>query len=327
VKDLEGVLAYFVADEAFAEELLRAGAPPVNTDDRNIIEFSFGRAVGKPMNSVIPELREAAHRRGHDRPTVAGTVDWRRVDEQNLSIGLLLDAPPAVYGFLDEAQRKTATALTAYVNGNIGGAVASWSPPSVDAANITELAATADMLGWAQDARASEYIDRLALTNVAEATLLRAMVLARRGFFADAAAAFEIAYQGFRKQPWAIMPVLQNSFPIAEYVAAQDSTGGFARQIYSAIEQPFSVYTFEADRRKTLLALGKLIDGAAYSEFTRRAVTLFEPNVPWDREFLQTRHDCYKTLGDARQRIAEIELKRFLRGEPQRLDPAPSAAR
>jgi hypothetical protein len=326
VKDVEGVLAYFVADAAFAEELLRAGAPAVNTDDRNVIEFSFGRAVGKPMNSVIPQLREAAHRHGHDRPTVAGTVDWRRVDEQNLSIGLLLDAPPAVYGFLDDAQRKTAAALTAYVNGNIGDAVASWSPPSVDAANITELAAIADMLGWAQDAQATEYIDRLALTNAAEATLLRAMALARRGFFADAAAAFEIAYQEFRKQPWAIVPVFQNSFPIAEYVAAQDPTGAFARQIYSAIEQPFSVYTFEAERRKTLLALGKLIDGVTYSELTRRALTLFEPNVPWDRDFLQTRYDCYNGLGDVRTSTAEVELKRFLRGEPQPLDPAGSAA-
>jgi hypothetical protein len=44
---VEGFLSHFVANEAFAREIMAAKKSFLNTDDRNHIEFGFARSVGK----------------------------------------------------------------------------------------------------------------------------------------------------------------------------------------------------------------------------------------------------------------------------------------
>ena len=73
---------------------------------------------------------------------------------------------------------------------------------------------------------------------------------------------------------------------------------------------------FESDRRKALLAVARVIDSRGYSEYTRKAVAAFEPDVLWERQFLQTRRDCYRTLGDPLAAKAERDLAAFIKAEP-----------
>jgi hypothetical protein len=58
------------------------------------------------------------------------------------------------------------------------------------------------------------------------------------------------------------------------------------------------------------------VSAAGYSEYTRKAVAVFEPNVLWERQFLQTRRDCYRTLGDPLAAKAERDLAAFIKAEP-----------
>src|SRR6185369_1414299 len=44
--DLEGVLAHFLANQQFTATMAGKAGVPINTDDRNVVEFGFARSVG-----------------------------------------------------------------------------------------------------------------------------------------------------------------------------------------------------------------------------------------------------------------------------------------
>jgi hypothetical protein len=46
----------------------------------------------------------------------------------------------------------------------------------------------------------------------------------------------------------------------------------------------------------------------------------FEPNVPWDRQFLKGRRDCYRELGDPLLAKAEKDLASFHASEAEPTD-------
>ena len=157
--------------------------------------------------------------------------------------------------------------------------------------------------------------------------MLLGFLRSRQGRFQEATTALEAGFISFRSDPWVMSPIYNNSFTIAHFVASQDPTGAIASRLYRALEKPFCVFAAEQERRRTLALLGVLADGANLGESTRKAVEAFEPDVPWDRKFLEVRRDCYRSLGDPKLAKAEQDLARFLKAEPQPLDvrPAPSA--
>ena len=328
VTDLEGFLAHYVANESFAKEIAGGGGTLVNTDDRNVIEFGFARTVGRTTGLRIPELREEAHRRGQDRPILlSGEVDWSKVIDQNLAMDIQLGlARPAPYSFLDDGQRRRLAAASAYVAGNLPKALALWREQTREAETLTELAMMADMLAWSGDPGAFKYIEKLREVNPGEASMLQAFVYSRQGQFPEATGALEAAYLSCREDPWVMSSILASSFNIADYVASQD-TAGLAPRLYHALEEPFSVNAGEEGRRHALTLIGALVDRNAFSEYTRKAVESFEPDVPWDRNFLEVRRNCYRALSDPRTAKAEADFARFMSTEAQPLlmgaQPAP----
>lgn len=111
-----------------------------------------------------------------------------------------------------------------------------------------------------------------------------------------------------------------HSFHVAEFIASQDKTGTLGPRLYRALEKPFAVSVSESDRRRALALIAATIDRAGFSEYSRKAIAAYEPNVPWDREFLQVRRDCYRALSDPRAEIADRELSQFLKAEPAPLE-------
>lgn len=323
VTDLEGVLAHYVANSSFAKEMAGNQKSIVNTDDQNLIEFGFARTVGKQTAVKVPELREAAHRRGEDRPALVGAnVDWGRVDDQNGEIDIQLGLPrPPPFSFLDNGQRRRLAAEVAYLGGDLPGALALWRGQSHDAETLTELAMMADILAWSADAEtALKYIEKLNELNPGEAAMLLAFVRYREGRSVEAAVALERAFIFCRSDPWVMSAIFKNGLGVANFIASQDRSGALAAQLYRALEEPFSVYAWDAERRRTLAAIAVFVDREGFSEYTRKAIAGFEPNVPWDRKFLETRRDCYRALHDPLAAKAERELAQFVRREAQPLD-------
>ena len=50
--------------------------------------------------------------------------------------------------------------------------------------------------------------------------------------------------------------------------------------------------------RQDIVADADRLDRTRFTDVTRAAVRDFEPNVPWNEEFLTTRANCYATVGD-----------------------------
>lgn len=178
------------------------------------------------------------------------------------------------------------------------------------------------VLAWTGDPSATAYIDKVAELNPGEASMLLAFLRSRQGRFTETAVALESAYISLRTDPWVMAQICKKSFDIAHYLASTDPSGAVAVRLFRALEQPFSVYAFEEDRRKTLPLIGVLADRRTPGEYTRKAIESFEPNIPWDRQFLQVRRDCYRALGDPRAAQAERDLAKFMQAEPQPIEPA-----
>ena len=93
---VEGVLARFVAGPAFAERL-RASGTPLNTDDRNTLEFGFARTLGVEGLLDMAAVRDAASEAGANHPELTGgEIDLARIEDERLTVfSGIGEAPPA----------------------------------------------------------------------------------------------------------------------------------------------------------------------------------------------------------------------------------------
>jgi spermidine synthase len=323
VTDVEGLLAHYVANTSFTTEIAREPDTVLNTDDRNSVEFGFARSVGNFKGFDIPQLREAVHRHGADRPLlVVGSIDWNRVDDLNLTINLPLgQTPPPSYDFLDGDQRRRVAAETAYIDGNIANALQLWRSQPRDAEGLTEAAMMAELLAADADGNAMKYIETVGQSDKVEAAMLLGLLRFSQGRLTEATETLEAAFKSYRTYPWPMPLVSKHSIAVAEHIAAQDET--LAPRLYRALENPFSAYAAESDRRKALALIAATIDRRGFSEYSRKAIAAYEPNVPWDREFLRVRRDCYRALSDPRAEKADRELAQFIANEPPPLETRP----
>ncbi len=321
VTDVEGLLAHYVANDSFARKLAKDGKSVSNTDDRNAVEFGFARTVGRFKGFEIPQLREAAHRQGQDRPAITGTVDWTGVVDQNATIYTALGQmhPPA-YSFLDFDQQRRVAAQSAYIDGNVNSALQLWQSQPRDAENLTEYAMLAELLAAAADENALKFIEKVAPLNSGEASMLLALLRFSQGRGTEATDALESAFESLHTDPWVMPLVATHSFGVAQHISQQDRGGALSVRLYHALEKPFVVDVAEANRRKSLALIAADIDQNGFTEYSHKAIAAFEPNVPWDREFLRVRRDCYRALSDPLADKAERELSQYLANDPAPLE-------
>ena len=79
--DLEGVLARYVAGTPLLDHWSPKIPTPLNTDDRNLIEYGFARTLGERADFTIDALSELARNACADRPaSVTGEADWELVE-------------------------------------------------------------------------------------------------------------------------------------------------------------------------------------------------------------------------------------------------------
>ena len=57
VDDMEGVLAHFVCGNQTIDRLLNQHDLPLNTDDRNLLEYAFAKTVGQSTRFSIQSLQ------------------------------------------------------------------------------------------------------------------------------------------------------------------------------------------------------------------------------------------------------------------------------
>jgi hypothetical protein len=284
----------------------------INTDDRNVVEFGFGRAVGS-RNSVVVALETLAHLSNVDHPLVpdADSVDWDAVRTAGISFrgsehnfgSAAPDGP--------RAERARQAALLDYFrNSNLPSARAEWAEQEEPPRDLNELAMVADLDAQAGSDRALPTIAALRVYEPAEADVILATLRFRQGRYEEAATVLESVFEQFRTDPWPILRYKKESLAVAESIG--DRRPDLATRMVRALATPFALQAVEAER---LLIRASLTRSADFKGLCREAIAPLEPNVPWQQEFLQMRQACYAMVGDPRLAAATRDLNEYLAHE------------
>jgi len=276
VAEVEGLLSYFIAEPAHARELARAHPPPLNTDDKNLLEFGFARSVGKDKLFTLDEALTRSRAGGHDRPqSLRADVDWTIVERERER----LVAGP-------RARAKT-----------------TFDPGTATLVELLDRAVEASSKRKAPD---PALLARLQQVTPYVADALRADAAQRSGQNEEALQILEGFFQTHRSDPWFDSRVVHQAYGLLKRIARQDPK--LAERALSMISEPFAARAFNDSRLETVFELASALEAAPPCA---RALEAFEPWVPWNRAFLERRVKCYERNGDPRQVLAREDLEAF----------------
>ncbi|HEX2120192.1 MAG TPA: fused MFS/spermidine synthase [Thermoanaerobaculia bacterium] len=304
VESVEGVLSHFVASERLATAAAQQ-ATAINTDDKQIVEFSFARLLGSEQG-LEQEIVASARRLQADRPlNVRGAVDWNAVGEHRSSLEWLRTG---------DAKNQFAEkyALNDYLGALAIFRTSPWKP-----VNSLDMAAVAHVLANAGDETATQYIDMLRPLQATEADALTGILRHRQRRSAEAAASLRNALIAYRQDPWPLLKVMDSAVAAASEIAADPA---LADVMLDALSQPFSAHLLEEQRDRAYLAAAWQARKCSVATIT--ALQEFEPNVPWRASVLQIRSACYAAANlGALSEKANRDLREFSAAESSRLVP------
>jgi spermidine synthase len=316
--DLEGVLAHFVANQRLVKQIA-SQRKQVNTDDHNLLEYAFARTVGKSGSFNVNEVRGAAYREGLDKPDISGgDIDWEKVDRQRIASYALFRSAPVMPDSLSQEVQDFARAMTQFEEQTPTGFAAAWKNLKRQPDSVIELAMAAHGLAATGDPDAPSLVERLAKSDPHSARVLRTVLLAKEANKADetkalqALAEAEKTFLELRERvpafPQAVRILLPDIIRLVERYPNE------APKLHEALVVPFAVRMIDAQRKATLLYLGKQTGIVEWIE----ALDAFEPNPPWNREFLEMRVSAYKAAEHPLLPRAEDDLRRFEANAPDR---------
>ena len=318
---MEDFLGHYVGNETVAHTMQHLSSVPLNTDDRTVIEFAFARMVGVSGGFQLVNLRASSHAAMADRPQlIEGEVNWSRVNEARLSMFESLSRAEERDDNFTAGEKHRAGAFADYMTGDLPGALREWQAQTDQPATLSQLAMVAECLASEGDSAASAYIDKLAEIFPWEADAIRAELFWTQRRPDQAADLFEKCLRGLNDLPLANRDLIKRTLNRVEIVAKSDRSKIASNFLFDALRKPFCVYTDEAERLGTQLALAIYLEGTFPGEKLRATVESFEPHVLWRKEFLQVRKDCYTALHDPRAKQAERDLEEFRKYEPATAD-------
>ncbi|HEY8086184.1 MAG TPA: fused MFS/spermidine synthase, partial [Polyangiaceae bacterium] len=278
VDDLEGVLAHFVAPASFARTIEAEARDRLNTDDRTIVEFGFGRTVGGSAATravSVANVREWAGARGETRPTVEGEVDWSRVDLERAELPPSVGSGDTPYdapaGAIDDVQKRVELLHIATLSKRDDhGTLAAWdawarereADAAPSAGPITRIEAhQMAVLGVATpDERGQSWVDTLEPLSPLEAMALRVTILEKQPDRSDQEADLvERALVRFRTDPWADRNVMWDVVFAAGTIA--ERRPDLAPRMLAALSEPFAAGESEYARVKAKLEVASKIPG------------------------------------------------------------------
>ena len=314
---IEGLFARFVAGPEFATRL-QALDPPLNTDDRNALEFGFARSLGVDGLLDVEAVRSAAAEAGADHPALSGgTLDLAHLQDERLGISSSAgEAPPPTKGAPGLARRADAHAL--WTRRSRPAAWQAWRAQDEEPEGPNELALVAELSADAGEERALGTIEALRAYQPTEADACLARLRLRQGWHEAALQALETAFAAYRRDPWPSPLVMQGALDAALELAGQKPA--LAPRVLAALRPEFALRMLNEVRVEEAFLIGSMSEPGPDCA---RLLDPVEPNVPFTRPWLDFRLRCYARTDDPRLAAAYDDLKRFEARGPQLLVPAP----
>jgi spermidine synthase len=306
---LEDLLARFVAAPGFGRAMADSGGEgAINSDDRNQLEFSIARSLGRDKNFSIDRLRGVASLRGEGRPQVVGEVDWRGVIDSRIGLGVVT---PSIGRPLEEAgadpeQRRRRSALLAWTNGRHDVARELWAQQPAAPRSLIERTVMADALADGGDEAALPLIESIARERPIDADLIRARLALTTSDVETATAALERAFLALRSDPWVDPFLLRSSFAMAASLALE--VPRVADRLERALAESFAVHRGDDQRRAHRFDIAMTLPDPARCA---AAMLAFEPHTPWEPRFLSRRVECYALARHPLLAVAQADLEAF----------------
>ncbi|HYM24178.1 MAG TPA: fused MFS/spermidine synthase, partial [Vicinamibacterales bacterium] len=308
--DLQGFFAHYVAGDAVARAIASARDVELNTDDRNVVEFGFARALGEGPSPLPDRVRQMGAQLHAARPPLddASSINWPAVDTEWIGYQVSEGTTNTfrVGPETDPETSRRAALISYYTRGDIAAARQAWTARPNEPRDPSETAMVAAIAADSGAPNAQPAIERLGPISRGEGFTLAAVLRTRQGKIDEAATYLEAAFAEFRRDPWPMARFKQQALDLANAIGEQSQP--MAGRMIAALLQPFSVDAFDAQRRLTIVNLTR---AAGFAKLCREAIKPLEPDVPWTEPFLNLRRDCYTATGDARADGATRDLVEF----------------
>ena len=307
VQDAEGVLSHFVARHQVVDEVSAGVGVPTNTDDANVLEFTFARTLGIEGFDGVRNLHSVAQRRKLDRPNVTGRVDWARVDEQRGRAWLISGGEaPQDLPYADSDSQGRALAVEAGCRGQVDAVLPAWNGEPRD---VIEVYALAQGHAHEGNQEALTLAARLEAEGFeAEAELVRSRYHADKGKMREAVDAALRGVGHLRKKPLPICATTKQTLRMLTSVVGRDPA--LARTAAVALmEGPLSIYAANELRRETIERLA-FVTGDP--ELCVRALGPHLEKPRWSRWLLFERNSCLSRAGHPLASQAQADVVEFL---------------
>ncbi len=309
---LEALLAHFEAAPALTGQVGDRMQLPINTDDRNMLEYRFARTLGSAGLFEVSSLHRSAVLVGAGRPELDGRVNWNLVARERVAafgIASIPEYTPAS----DEQEgvtfpRSTLEELGEFHRqwrfGHNQAALEVWESFGWQVATREEQLGLAAITADLGRDDALTYHEGL---HPVDAATLRAQWNLRRGQHVEALGALRQAVAIRREDPWGEERIERRMFRTIEALAAAEPS--MQDELERLLSLPFSVERAREERVKLRLRLATGLSDERYVE----ALATVEPWVPWEVSVLQRRALAYRRTGDARAGEAARQLEELLR--------------
>jgi len=279
VAELEGLFARYVARPEYAKQLLQRHRGPLNTDDRNLLEFGFARSVNRHDLFSMKEALERSKKNGFDRPLIAGDLDWESVEASRAQL-YGVSAPrgeqPAgdplkLYGLLFDRVLRAAAS---------GRAV----PPEL-VERMQQIAPEgADILAASLAYRARD--PELALEHLTR------------------------AFERLKHDPWPDADMMFTGMKMIGHIGVSDRR--LADRILAMLGEPFASKVLDEQRAETGFQV------STHHRMAKECVKFLaelEPWIPWRQGLLEKRVTCYEIAESPEVNRARVELADFMARE------------
>lgn len=317
-RSAEEVVAHFVARPSFARAIAEAeGEAGVNSDDRNLLEFSIARALGRPQNFSVERAMLLARTRGEERPDLRASegeaLDWVEVYDAIVSLGVATEDQVTAPRFIELSPEmlRRFHAHEAWAGGDLLGAAHAWGAQPKEPNSLVELVLVADSFAATGD---SDRVERLLARMGEELPIEANMIEARLRFTEqrdeEAMAALERGLAAYRSNPWPNVLLMQRGVELARDLGRRNPK--LSARVLRLLGQDFAVRLQRSTRLSVQLDLASRSGDAACAD----AVRAYGRYFPWSEAELARRVACFEALSDRAQSdkaliVANSDLERF----------------
>jgi spermidine synthase len=313
-KAAEDILAHHVAGPSFAKAVASAERESgINTDDRNALEFSVARAIGRPQDFSVERAMLLARTRGEERPELVagerGQVDWIAVYDALVSLGVATEDDTMAPLFLEMSPDMVHRfrAHGAWAAGDHATTAREWRAQPKEPEGLVELVLVADAfaaLGLVE--QAEPLLLRLRPFLPIEADVIEARLRFAQKRDTDAMDVLERGLVAYRSSPWPSSSLMKRAVGLAHDLGARSPA--LAPRALALLSEDYAMRMQRASRLGALLDLSVRTGSASCLD----AVRAYGRYFPWSGPELEQRISCLEATRDPALGLARHELDAYL---------------